>query len=674
MPPWFSGSLEEDIQKQRNLETEDRQRAREFNKQFEFQGRGERTLRKQQTNEVIDLEAAEDQNQVRNGEVIDLDSNGDDESTVGGGGFVCDPKIRMGDFADKARAEPPIGEQESHVIASSPKTDPDEVARADVMDEGHDETVYDAIARQPTPLGEITNSDDAKEDDEMLDWSESDNESPKTLNEQATTQDEATSKARQSRSPSMEFEFEDVGIPEKPIPPQEDDAMQDTEDAADLAGAWGSGRQDAMVEGDIDEEDFDDFSDPEDEQLLLQLAKEAEEHARFASTLNNKSQAQNIADYEKELKQLRNQQKKDRRDADEVTHIMITECQQLLRLFGLPYVTAPMEAEAQCAELVRLGLVDGIVTDDSDCFLFGGNRVYKNMFNQAKLVECYLSSDLEKAGWPRDKLVQTAHLLGSDYTEGLPGIGPVGAAEILGEFQTLDEFKEWWNGVQMNTIPKSEDSGNPIRKKLRKQSTKLFLPPSFPDTRVDIAYTSPDVDHDAEPFQWGVPDLDALRSFLMATIGWSQERTDEVLVPVIRDMNRRMDEGTQSNITAFFDGGVGIGAAVAANGNTRSEAFAPRKRAAESSKRMGSALSRMAEKAKLHRGNIGNNTSVDESKEKTVVGLSKKRTTKGSKRKTAVSSEDDETSEFEGPRKKTKKGATATKPPRSRKQKTQAES
>jgi DNA excision repair protein ERCC-5 len=146
----------------------------------------------------------------------------------------------------------------------------------------------------------------------------------------------------------------------------------------------------------------------------------------------------------------------------------------------------------------------------------------------------------------------------------------------------------------MNQIPKEDDAKNPFRRKFRRNATKLFLPPVFPDQRVEMAYKNPEVDSDPQAFQWGVPDLDALRSFLMATIGWSQERTDEVLVPVIKDMNRRLDEGTQSNITAFFDGGVGIGAAGI---NAQGEAFAPRKRV-DPSKRMGSALSRMAQRAK----------------------------------------------------------------------------
>lgn len=218
----------------------------------------------------------------------------------------------------------------------------------------------------------------------------------------------------------------------------------------------------------IADEDIEDYSDPEEEELLKHLTVEAEEHARFASSLNHKSQLQNQEDYERELRTLRNQQKKDRRDADEVNQIMIAECQQLLKLFGLPYITAPMEAEAQCAELVRLGLVDGIVTDDSDCFLFGGTRVYKNMFNQAKFVECYLASDLEKEfDLDRHKLIGIAHLLGSDYTEGIPGIGPVTALEILSDFNSptgLEDFKSWWQGVQIGmSFP--EDARSPFRKK-----------------------------------------------------------------------------------------------------------------------------------------------------------------------------------------------------------------
>lgn len=71
----------------------------------------------------------------------------------------------------------------------------------------------------------------------------------------------------------------------------------------------------------------------------------------------------------------------------------------------------------------------------------------------------------------------------------------------------------------------------------------------------------------------------------MTTVGWSQGRIDEVLVPVIRDMNQKQAEGTQSNITHFFEGGTGAGA------------FAPRKRGEGKSKRMEKAMVSLHEQA-----------------------------------------------------------------------------
>ena len=359
--------------------------------------------------------------------------------------------------------------------------------------------------------------------------------------------------------------------------------------------------------------DSDQYSDPEDKELFASLAAEAEEHNRFAQEINNTASR---VDFETELKQLRAQQKKDRRDADEVTQTMVSECQHLLSLFGLPYITAPMEAEAQCAELVHLGLVDGIVTDDSDTFLFGGTRVYKNMFNAAKYVECYLSSDLtSEFSLTREKLIAIAQLLGSDYTTGIPGIGPVTALEIISEFPQLEDFKDWWTGVQNNTIPKEVDASNVFRRRFRKShATKLFLPPGFPDPRVADAYLNPEVDSDPMSFQWGVPDLAALRSFLSAQIGWSSERTDEVLVPVIKDMNRREKEGTQANITRFFEGGVGAGAfAPRVRGNATGSGPTGKKRGkAAAGKRLGAALTRLAEREGA-RGGADEDKDEDES-------------------------------------------------------------
>lgn len=55
-----------------------------------------------------------------------------------------------------------------------------------------------------------------------------------------------------------------------------------------------------------------------------------------------------------------------------------------------------MEAEAQCAMLDVLDLTQGSITDDSDIFLFGGRRVYKNIFNQNRHVEMFESDAVKR--------------------------------------------------------------------------------------------------------------------------------------------------------------------------------------------------------------------------------------------------------------------------------------
>ena len=66
---------------------------------------------------------------------------------------------------------------------------------------------------------------------------------------------------------------------------------------------------------------------------------------------------------------------------------------------------APGEAEAQCAFLDSAGLTEGTITDDSDIWLFGGSRVYKNFFDQEKYVEFFNGTEIvTHFGLKRDKL------------------------------------------------------------------------------------------------------------------------------------------------------------------------------------------------------------------------------------------------------------------------------
>lgn len=180
------------------------------------------------------------------------------------------------------------------------------------------------------------------------------------------------------------------------------------------------------------------FSDRQVQNLQMQ---KKEEQFSLEKSFNKSGELHGL----KEKGELRAAVRRAARAVGSVTPDMIADVQQLLRLFGCPYVVAPQEAESQCAQLEQQGLVSGIITDDSDIFLFGGKRVYRHVCSQKKNMELYLEDDFTKLlGLDRDILIDLAQLLGSDYAPGLSGVGPITALEIICEFygpDTLFAFK-----------------------------------------------------------------------------------------------------------------------------------------------------------------------------------------------------------------------------------------
>uniref|UniRef100_A0A8C4RHH6 Excision repair cross-complementation group 5 n=1 Tax=Erpetoichthys calabaricus TaxID=27687 RepID=A0A8C4RHH6_ERPCA len=248
---------------------------------------------------------------------------------------------------------------------------------------------------------------------------------------------------------------------------------------------------------------------------------------------------------------LQQQKQQQERVAKTVTGQMYLESQELLRLFGIPYIVAPMEAEAQCAFLDITDQTSGTITDDSDIWLFGARNVYKNFFNQNKYVENYQLVDLQnQLGLNRSKLINLAYLLGSDYTEGIPGVGYVTGMEILNEFpglgiEPLITFSKWFAETQENKKIRENPNDTRVKKKLR----HLKLPPYFPNTAVQVAYLKPVVDDCHADFSWGTPDLDLIKEFCVSRFGWSGKKTDDILLPVMKQLNAHQ---TQLRIDSFF--------------------------------------------------------------------------------------------------------------------------
>ena len=99
-----------------------------------------------------------------------------------------------------------------------------------------------------------------------------------------------------------------------------------------------------------------------------------------------------------------------------------------LKEMGIPYVVAPYEADAQLVYLERKGLVDGILSDDSDLLVFGARRLLTKLDQYGNCIEINRRDfcacrEVSLTGWTDSDFRRMAIMSGCDYLDGLPGVG-----------------------------------------------------------------------------------------------------------------------------------------------------------------------------------------------------------------------------------------------------------
>ncbi|MCO8266800.1 flap endonuclease-1 [Haloferax sp. AB510] len=160
---------------------------------------------------------------------------------------------------------------------------------------------------------------------------------------------------------------------------------------------------------------------------------------------------------------------------------------ELLSLLDVPVVEAPAEGEAQASYMARKGDADYVGSEDYDTLLFGAPYTLRQLTSKGNPELMDLDATLDKHDITYEQLVDIAMLCGTDFNEGITGIGPKTAVKVVTEHGDLWSVLE----ARGDTIPNAD------------RVREFFLDPPVTD---DYDYDT-DID----------PDVAAAREFVTET-------------------------------------------------------------------------------------------------------------------------------------------------------------
>ncbi len=136
-----------------------------------------------------------------------------------------------------------------------------------------------------------------------------------------------------------------------------------------------------------------------------------------------------------------------------LTRETIEDAKHLLSLLGIPWVQAPSEGEAQAALMVQHGRAFTVAGKDYDSLLFGSPRLARFVALQSReflpsqrryrlsppeMID--LEENLKALYLSRRQLIEAAILVGTDFNDGVRGIGPRKAVEALKKYGSLESL------------------------------------------------------------------------------------------------------------------------------------------------------------------------------------------------------------------------------------------
>jgi flap endonuclease-1 len=204
-----------------------------------------------------------------------------------------------------------------------------------------------------------------------------------------------------------------------------------------------------------------------------------------------------------------------------LTKEMVAEACELLRLMGVPTVQAPSEAEAQAAHMAATSKdVWAAASKDYDSLLFGAPRLVRFLTISGReflpsqgtfrpIVPETIELERLLTGWgiTREMMIDLAILVGTDFNEGIKGIGPKKALKLVQEHGAIENMP-------------AEIRDHFADRAALDEVRAIFLHPTVTDTF---------------SVEQGEPDLQGIERFLCADREFAADRVNAALERAFRE-------------------------------------------------------------------------------------------------------------------------------------------
>lgn len=127
-----------------------------------------------------------------------------------------------------------------------------------------------------------------------------------------------------------------------------------------------------------------------------------------------------------------------------VTPYMAKELIEEIKRMDVKYIVAPYEADAQLVYLEQKGIIDGIISEDSDMLVYGAKRLVTKLNQYAECVEIEradfaLCKDIILTGWTDTMFRRMAILSGCDYLPNIEQMGLKTAYRYVRKYKDVEK-------------------------------------------------------------------------------------------------------------------------------------------------------------------------------------------------------------------------------------------